>query len=115
MTFLTTYLISHYFCHFCWYIVQIITVLALLNYALPPCALYHHCTASHLTRGDVHSALLEGPLVAHAVPHDEEGVEAERRVDHQLCVGGAEDGGQPAGLAGVGQQEYHVVAERNRG
>ena len=68
----------------------------------------------HLTFGDVHVPLplLEGALVAHAVPHDEEGVEAERRVHHQLAVGGAEDGGQPAGLARVSQQVYHVVAEK---
>ncbi len=42
--------------------------------------------------------------------HDQEGVEAQRGVDHDLAMRGAQQAGQPARLARVGQQEYRLMA-----
>ena len=44
------------------------------------------------------------------VPHDEVGVEPQRGVDDQLPPEGAHGRRQPAGLAGVHQEEHDVVA-----
>ena len=48
------------------------------------------------------------------VPHDEVGVEAESRVDDELVVMSGHDGGQPARLAGVHQQEDNVVTAKKQ-
>jgi len=44
------------------------------------------------------------------VAHDEVGVEPQGRVDGQLVVAGAQQGGQPSGLPGVHEQEHRIVA-----
>lgn len=41
--------------------------------------------------------------------HAQEGLEAEAAAEGGLAQGGRQDGGQPAGLAVVGQQEDHIV------